>query len=73
MEEEIGHWDHTLCRALVLLKQSPWLLGTILDGSPLQHGIYQQAGTHSADLGRITGIDLMLMEGSRTLSYNHVK
>ena len=31
------HWDHTLCRALVLLKESPWLLGTILDGSPLRH------------------------------------
>uniref|UniRef100_A0A8C4N3E1 DBP10 C-terminal domain-containing protein n=1 Tax=Eptatretus burgeri TaxID=7764 RepID=A0A8C4N3E1_EPTBU len=29
------HWDQTLCRALVLLKQSPSLLGTILDGSPL--------------------------------------
>jgi len=37
--EERGDWDHTLCRALVLLKQSPWLLGTILDGSPLQHSI----------------------------------
>ena len=34
-----GGWDHTLCRVLVLLKQSPWLLGTILDGSPLQHSI----------------------------------
>ena len=33
------HWDHTLCRASVLPKQSPWLLGTILDGSPLQHRI----------------------------------
>ena len=31
-----GDWDHTLCRVLVLLKQSPWLLGTILDGSPLR-------------------------------------
>ena len=31
--------DHTLYRALVLLKQSPWLLGTILYGSPLQHSI----------------------------------
>ena len=31
------HWDHTLCKALVLPKQSPWLLGTILDGSPLRH------------------------------------
>ena len=37
--DNIGHmvWDRTLCRALVLLKQSPWLLGTILDGSPLRH------------------------------------
>ena len=34
-----GDWDHTLCRALVLLKQSPWLLGTILDRSPLRHRI----------------------------------
>jgi len=33
------HWDHTLCRALVPHKQSPWLLGTILDGSPHQHKI----------------------------------
>ena len=32
-------WDHTLYRALVLLKLSPWLLGTILDGSPLRHRI----------------------------------
>ena len=36
---EGGDWDHTLCRALVLLKQSPWLLGTILDGSPLRYSI----------------------------------
>ena len=34
-----GDWDYTLCRALVMLKQSPWLLGTILDGSPLRHSI----------------------------------
>ena len=33
------HWDHTLCRALVLLKQSPWLLGTTQDRSPLRHRI----------------------------------
>ena len=33
------HWDHTLFRALVLLKKSPWLLGTILDGSPLRRRI----------------------------------
>ena len=39
VEGVIGDWDNTLCRALVLLKQSPWLLGTILDGSPLQHSI----------------------------------
>ena len=29
------HWDHTQCRALVLPKQSPGLLGTILDVSSL--------------------------------------
>ena len=29
------HWDNTLCRALVLPKQSAWLLGTMLNGSPL--------------------------------------
>ena len=34
-----GDWDHNLCRALVLLKQSPWLLGTILDGLPIRHSI----------------------------------
>ena len=34
-----GDWDHTLYRVLVLPKQSPWLLGTILDGSPLRHRI----------------------------------
>ena len=34
-----GDWDHTLCIALVLPNQSPWLLGTILDGSPLRHRI----------------------------------
>jgi len=34
-----GDWNHPLCRALVLLKQSPWLLVTILDGSPLRHSI----------------------------------
>ena len=28
-----------LCRALVLPKQSPWLLDTILDGLPLEHNI----------------------------------
>uniref|UniRef100_A0A8C4QH68 Reverse transcriptase zinc-binding domain-containing protein n=1 Tax=Eptatretus burgeri TaxID=7764 RepID=A0A8C4QH68_EPTBU len=33
------HWDHTLCRTLVLSKQCPGLLGTILDGFPLQHRI----------------------------------
>ena len=33
------HWDHTLYRALVLLKQSPGLLGTILEGSRLRHRI----------------------------------
>ena len=33
------HWDQTPCRALLLPKQSPWLLGTILDGSPLRHSI----------------------------------
>ena len=27
------NWDHTLCRVLVLPKQSLWLLGTILEGS----------------------------------------
>ena len=31
------HWDHTLCRPLVLPQQSPGLLDTILDGSPLRH------------------------------------
>ena len=31
--------DHTLCRALVLPKQSPGLLYRILDGSPLRHSI----------------------------------
>ena len=29
------HRNHTLCRVLVLPKQSPGLLGTIPDGSPL--------------------------------------
>ena len=38
-EREREDWDHTLCRALALVKQSPWLLGTILDGSPLRHSI----------------------------------
>ena len=33
------HWDITLCRALLLPKQSPRLLGTILNGSPLRHRI----------------------------------
>jgi len=33
------HRDHTLCRAFVLPKESPWLLDTILDGSPLRHRI----------------------------------
>ena len=33
------HRDRTLCWALVLPKQSPWLLGTILDRSPLRHRI----------------------------------
>ena len=33
------HQDHILCRALVLPKQSPGLLGTILYRSPLQHRI----------------------------------
>uniref|UniRef100_A0A8C4R2R9 RRM domain-containing protein n=1 Tax=Eptatretus burgeri TaxID=7764 RepID=A0A8C4R2R9_EPTBU len=33
------HWDHTLCRVLVLPKQTPWILDTILDGSPLRHRI----------------------------------
>ena len=33
------HRDHTLYRALVLPKQSPGLLGTILDGSPLRRRI----------------------------------
>ena len=32
-------WDHTLCRALLLPKQSPWLLGTILDGLPLRYSM----------------------------------
>ena len=31
------HWDHTLYRASVLPKQSPGLLGAILDRSPLRH------------------------------------
>ena len=39
-QEEVSiHWDHTLCRVLVLPKQFPWLLGTILDGSLLRHSI----------------------------------
>ena len=33
------HWDHTLYRASVLPKQSPGLMGTILEGSSLQHWI----------------------------------
>ena len=33
------HRDHTLHRALVLPKQSPGLLGPILDGSPLRRRI----------------------------------
>ena len=33
------HWARTLCRALVLPKQPPWLLDIILDGSPLRHSI----------------------------------
>ena len=33
------HRAHTRCRALVLPQQSPWLLDTILDGSPLWHRI----------------------------------
>ena len=49
----IHHWDRTLCRALVLPKQSPWLLDTILDGSPLQYS--RPARCNFADLRRITG------------------
>jgi len=48
------HRDHTLCRALVLPKQSPCQFGTILDGSPLRYRI--PASWHSfADLRRMTG------------------
>ena len=38
------HWDHNLYRALLLLKQSLWLLAAILDRSPLRHRLISAPG-----------------------------
>ena len=43
----VGNWDHTLCRASVLPKQSTRLLGTFLDGSPLQRRALKWLNNHS--------------------------
>ena len=49
------HWDHTLRRALLLCLSS--LLGYWTQSWTGRHSdtVYQQAGSHFADLGRMTG------------------
>uniref|UniRef100_A0A8C4QXN4 Tantalus-like domain-containing protein n=1 Tax=Eptatretus burgeri TaxID=7764 RepID=A0A8C4QXN4_EPTBU len=55
--------DHTLCRAVVLPKQSPWLLDMILDESPLRYRIpaswhsFQQLQKDDSDVAAVNGTE----------------